>query len=107
LRSIPVHSGTENALVPNCVLNGALGEDGAVRRELRKRKRPDTWPLTPGAVVAWLVVVIALGIGTGLLLAFSFGWSEWVAIALVGAFAGIYQRVFWLVLRSVQRRAGR
>lgn len=78
-----------------------------MRRERGKRKRPDTWPLTPGAVVVWLLVVIGLGIGTGLLLAFSFGWSDWVAIALVGAFTVIYQRVFWLVLRSVQRRAGR
>ena len=85
----------------------AVGEDGAVRLGRGRRARPDTWPLTAWAVATWFVLVIALGVGTGLLVAFSLDQSEWVAVALGGAFTVAYQRAFWLVLRTLQRRARR
>jgi hypothetical protein len=42
-----------------------------------------------------------------MLVALSLGWSEWVAVALAGAFSAVYQRAFWLVLRWVQCGGGR
>jgi hypothetical protein len=77
------------------------GENRPVRKGSTSR---DTWPLTPWAVAVWFVLLVALGVGTGLLLALSFGWPEWIAVALGGAFTGVYQQAFWVVLRSVQRR---
>jgi hypothetical protein len=73
----------------------------------RKRKSFDTSPLTPWAVALWFVLVVGLGVGTGLLIAFWQGWPEWIAVALGGAFSVAYQQAFWFVLRRVQRRVGR
>ena len=78
-----------------------------VRLGRGRRARPDTWPLTPWAVATWFVLVIALGVGTGLLVAFSLDQSRWVAGALGAAFTVAYQRAFWLALRTLQRRARR
>jgi hypothetical protein len=77
-------------------------------RDVRgKRKSFDTSPLTPAAVVLWLVVIVALGVGTAFLIAFSQSWPDWVAVALGGLFTLVYRQAFWVVLRRVQRSSGR
>jgi hypothetical protein len=71
-----------------------------------KKKSFDTSPLTPWAVTLWFVLVVALGVGTAFLIAYSQGWPDWVAVALGGLFTLVYRQAFWVVLRRVQRRDG-
>ena len=76
-------------------------------RRREKRGKPDTWPLTPWAVALWFVLIVSLGVGAGLLIAFHWGWPDWVAVALGGLFTLGYRQIFWVVLRLVQRSNGR